>query len=122
MLIANASFFSPTAPADTVPKLLLQMKTPSKNERWNQAKFGYLDPYFNKAYGDGEVLLIRKEVYYRNMILFVQQIQSLVTFWGAGLVKTNIATLSCDSALAWYISKLSDFDRNTLNNDLSMKN
>ena len=32
MLVANASSSSPTSPADTAPKPLLQVETPSKNE------------------------------------------------------------------------------------------
>ena len=53
--------------------------------------------------------------------MFVQQIQSLVTFRGAGLVKANIATSLLGSALEWYTSKLSDFDCDALNNNPGVK-
>ena len=54
-------------------------------------------------------------------MLFVQRLQSLVTIRGAALVKTNIAISLQGSALEWYISELSDFDRDALNNDLGVK-
>lgn len=54
-------------------------------------------------------------------MLFVQHLQSLVMFWGADLVKANIATLLRGSALEWYTFELSDIDCNTLNNNLSVK-
>lgn len=54
-------------------------------------------------------------------MLFIQRFQNLVIFREAALVKANIGTSLQDSALEWYTSELSDFDRNTLNNDPSMK-
>ena len=62
-----------------------------------------------------------KDVYYRNVVLFVQHFQSLVTFRGATLVKVNIGTSLRGSALEWYTFELSNFDRNALNNDPRVK-
>lgn len=90
-------------------------------ERWNQADLGYFDPHFDKTYGKGKEVFVSKNVYYRNVILFVQRLQSLVTFKGAALVKANIATSLRGSALEWYISKLSNFEHDALNNDLGVK-
>ncbi len=64
---------------------------------------------------------VGKDVYYRNVVFFVQRLQNLVTFRGATLVKANIATSLRGSALEWYTSELSDFDRNALNNDPGVK-
>lgn len=64
---------------------------------------------------------VGKEVDYRNVVLFVQQIQSLVTFQEPGLVKANIATSFHGSALEWYTSELSNFDRDAFNNDPDIK-
>lgn len=60
-------------------------------------------------------------MYSKNVVLFVQCFQSLVTFWDITLVKTNIATSLLGSPLEWYTSELSNFDRNTLNNNPGMK-
>lgn len=64
---------------------------------------------------------VEREVYYKNVVLFVQQIQGLVTFQEAGLVKANIVTCFHGSALVWYTSELRDFDRDALNNDPGVK-
>lgn len=40
-------------------------------ERWNQAALSYFDPHFNKAYGKSEIVLVGKDVYYKNVVLFV---------------------------------------------------
>ena len=90
-------------------------------ERWNQADLGYFDPHLDKAYEEGEIVSVGKDVYYRNVVLFVQRLQSLVTFRGAVLMKANIAKSLRGSALEWYTSKLSNFDRNALNNDPGVK-
>ena len=51
----------------------------------------------------------------------MQCLQSLVIFWGAAFVKTNITTSLQGSALEWYTSELSNFDRNMLNNNPGVK-
>lgn len=67
------------------------------------------------------MVLVGKDVYYKNMVLFVQRLQSLVTFKGAALVKANMAMSLRGSALEWYTSELSNFDRNALNNNPGVK-
>lgn len=52
----------------------------STTKRWNQADLGYFDPYLNRAHRGGKIVSIGKDVYYRNVVLFVQRLQSLVTF------------------------------------------
>ena len=99
---------------DSLPKTL--------TERWNQANLGYFDPHLDKANSKDEIVLIGKDVYYRNLVLIVQRLQSLITFRDAVFVKANVATSFRDSALKWYTSKLSNFDRNALNNNPGVKN
>lgn len=53
-----------TSAPDSIPKI--------SQERWNQGELGYFDPHFDKAYGDGEVVSVGKDVYYKNVLLFVQ--------------------------------------------------
>lgn len=100
------------------PNSSAKMSTPPDNptktaERWNQADLGYFDPHPDKAHGEEEIVSVGKNIYYKNVVLFVQRLQSLATFKGAALVKANIATSLRGSALEWYISKLSDFDGHT---------
>ena len=79
---------------------VLSSEQPTRLERWNQADLGYFDPHLDdKAHGAGEVVSVGKDVYYRNVVLFTQRIQNLVTFKGTTLVKANIATSLYGSAL-----------------------
>lgn len=87
------------------------------NKRWNQSDLRYFNFYLDKAHGKGKIVLVSKDVYYKNVVLFVQYLQSLVTFKGVVFVKVNITIFFLGFALKWYTSKLNDFDHNTLNNN-----
>lgn len=69
----------------------------------------------------GEVVLVRKNIYYKNMLLSIQHIQNLVMFKSATPVKVNISTSLRRSALEWYTSKLIEFNCDLLNNDPDIK-
>ncbi len=81
----------------------------------------YFNLHLDRAQGVVEIVSVGKDVYYRNIVLFLQRLQSLVTFRDTALVKANIATSLRGSALEWYTSELSDFDCNALNNNPGMK-
>lgn len=40
-------------------------------KRWNQANLRYFNPYLNNIYNKGEIVLMKKKVYYKNMMLFI---------------------------------------------------
>lgn len=95
---------SPSATPLPNPDATAKAPTPSNasskvTERWNQSNLNYFDPYLDKTYKDRKIVLVGKDVYYKNVVLFVQQLQSLVTFKGAALLKTNIVTSLCGSVL-----------------------
>lgn len=43
----------------------------ASKERWNQVDLGYFDPYLDTEYGEDEIVLVGKDVYYGNVILLV---------------------------------------------------
>ena len=88
---------SPVATPKTHPGANFFPKTTTK--RWNQSDLGYFDPHLDRAYKEDKIVLAGKEVYYWNVVLFVQRFQSLVIFQGAALVKANIITSLWGSAL-----------------------
>lgn len=99
-LVLRQSAFStvspdPNALSKAPPRANLLLKT---IERWNQADYRYFDLNLNKTYSKSEIVLDGKNVYYKNVVFFVQRLQSLVTFKGAGLVKANIVVFLCDLA------------------------
>lgn len=59
---------------------------------------------------------------YKNMMLFVQHLPTLVTFSVATLMKGNIATSFQNPLFKLYSSQFSNFDRNALNNKPDIKN
>ncbi len=123
LLLRESSSATPPPDPDATPKSLSAGDSLPKasTERWNQADQGYFDPHLDRAHGEGEIVSVGKDVYYKNVVLFIQRLQSLVTFKGAALVKANVATSFRGSALEWYTSELSDFDRDAFNNDPGVK-
>lgn len=113
------------APLASLPPepFVLSSEQHSQVERWNQADLGYFDPHLDdRVHGAGVVVSVEKDVYYRNMVLFVQRIQNLVTFKGAALVRANIPTSLRGSALEWYTSELDDHERENLDKDPEIDN
>lgn len=92
-------------------------------ERWKQADLGYFDPQLDeKAHGPSNVVFAGKNVYYRNIVLFVQCIQNLITFKGTALVRNNIFTSLRGFALEWYTSELDNQEWESLNKDAGIDN
>ena len=72
-LLLRESSPDPDATPKAHPGADSQPKTTT--ERWNQADLGYFNPHLDtKAHGEGEVVSVGKDVYYRNVVLFVQRI------------------------------------------------
>ena len=53
---------------------------------------GFFDPNLFTNYGEGEVVLVEKKLYYRNIILFIKRIKDFVTIKGYELVRANLNT------------------------------
>lgn len=82
LLLRNSpSTNSPPNP-NASPKAHLGTDSLSKTttKRLNQVDLGYFDPHLDKVYGEDEIVLVRKDVYYTNVMLFVQCLWSFVTF------------------------------------------
>lgn len=92
LLLKKSLSTTPASDLNAILKLLSSGDSLPKTstERWNQADLGYFDPYLNRAHGEGEVVSVGKDVYYRNIVFFVQHLQSLITFKGVAFVKVNI--------------------------------
>lgn len=57
---------------DSLPK--------ASTKKWNQADFGYYHLHLDRTHGEGEIVSVGKDVYYRNVVFFVQHLQKLITF------------------------------------------
>lgn len=76
------------------------------DKKWVQTKLGYFDLHLNMAYRKKKVITVGRNIYYQNIVLFVQRIRDLIVFKGADLVKANLATSLQGSALEWHTFKL----------------
>lgn len=82
----------------------------------------YFDPHFNiKVHQLGKMVLVRKNICYKNVILFVLRVQNLVIFKSAIMVKVNMAILLYGFILKQYTIDLNNFDYNILNINLRIK-
>lgn len=90
------------------------ISTGSDNGKWNATEIGYFDPHLDKSYGDGEIVTVGKDVYYRSVLLFVERIKDVASVKGEAIVRTNLNTCFRGSALAWYTAELSNLERRGL--------
>lgn len=78
---------------------ILASEHPTQVKYWKHADLGYFDSDLDdKAHDAEKVVLVGKNVYNWNVILFTQRIQSLATFKGATLGKIIVPYLSMTSS------------------------
>lgn len=65
---SSTPLFNPNASSKLSPPADLPSKS---TKRWNQADLGYFNLHLNKAHREGEIVSMGKNVYYRNIVLFV---------------------------------------------------
>ena len=85
--------------------------TGSGSLSWQLADLGYFNPMLDKSYGEGEVVTVGKDVYYRSVILFIERIKDLASVKGATLVRSNVNTCLRGTALTWYTAELLNLER-----------
>ena len=91
LLFRNSTFSTPLPNPNTSSKILSLTNLQSKaTDRWNQLDLAYFDLHLDRVYGEGKIVSVGKDIYYRNVVLFVQRLQSLVTFKEAVFVKANV--------------------------------
>lgn len=123
LLLRDFSSFTSLSNPNTSSKALPSTNFQSKAiNRWNQLDLNNFDPHLNrKVHDESKMVLVGKNIYYRNMLLFMQLIQNLAMFKDIALVKANIPTSLKRSALEWYTFELTEFNHDVLNNNPSIK-
>lgn len=73
LLLKESLFATPPSNPNTIPKALpgsdFLLKT--STERWNQADQGYFDLHLNRVHREGEIISVKKDVYYKNIVFFI---------------------------------------------------
>ena len=80
-------------------------------ERWNPSDLGYFDPHLDKSYGEGEIVTVGKDTYFRSVILFTERLRDVAAVKGFPIVKANLNTALRGTALLWYTTELSDLEK-----------
>ena len=108
----------PTPPTLAVPtpqEVPTPTNTPvQKDTKWRPEELGFFDPLLDKSYGTGDTAMVGKDLYYRNVFLFIERIEDLARIKGDELIAANINTCLRGTALGWYTSELSTLTRNGL--------
>lgn len=72
LLLGDSPSMTPPPNLNASAKMSTSPDNPTKTtKRWNQADLGYFDPHLDKAHGEGEIVSVEKDVYYRNVVFFV---------------------------------------------------
>lgn len=81
------------------------------NNQWKAEDIGFFDPHLPQSYGSGPVVRDGKDLYYRNVHLFVERVRDLSKTKGDELIKTNLNTCLRGTALIWYTAELTELER-----------
>ena len=84
--------------------VLTQLSTlvPMQRQDGTQQILDYFDPHLDKSHGEGRIITVGKDIYYRSAILFVERIRDLATVKGWSIVRSNLSIALRGSALTWY--------------------
>lgn len=75
-------------------------------DRWNLFDLEFFDFNLDKSFDNDDVVTVNKNVYFRNVILFIDKVRDLIVIKNSTTVRANINTALRDSALIWYIAEL----------------
>ena len=80
---------------------------------WRSEDLDFFDPHLpvTSKYGSESMVRDGKDVYYRNVHLFIERILNLAVTKDHDVVKTNLNTCLQDIALIWYIDELTALKR-----------
>lgn len=81
------------------------------DNKWNVIDFGFFDSHFDKSYKKDEIVIVEKDMYYRNLIFFVKRIRDFVIIKKTIFVRNNLNIVLKNSILIWYIIEFSNLER-----------
>jgi hypothetical protein len=74
----------------------------------------FFDSQLNSLYDSSDVVQIERNLYYKDVYLFVKRIKNVVIMSETDAVRTNLSTCLRDSTQVWYIEDLSDLKKEAL--------
>ena len=96
--------------------------TLSQLTHWKADKISLFNSHLNKSHEEGEIVTVRKDIYYWSVMLFIECIWDMTTIKEAQLVRMNLNICLWEASLIWYISELFNLERVDLwNNENSVE-
>lgn len=80
---------------------------------WKTEDLGYFHPDLPDR-DESAVRTVSNQTHYRDVLVFLDRLRDLVTLKGEDVVRANIHASLRGSALAWYTSELSEFERQSV--------
>ena len=74
----------------------------------------YFDFQFDKFYGEGEIVIVKKNTYFRNVIFFIKRLRDVIFIKGFFMIKINLNITLKNTILLYYIIKLLNFEKVSL--------
>jgi DNA-binding transcriptional MerR regulator len=92
------------------------LKNYRQQKRWNSADIDFFDSNFDDkfAFIDEAVIHANKNIYYRNVHVFVERIKKMIIMLESKMIKKNLSSCFRESILMWHIAKLFDVSRRNL--------
>jgi hypothetical protein len=85
-------------------------------ERWNSADIDFFDSNFDEkfAFIDEAVIHANKNIYYRDVHVFVERIKKMIIILESEMIKKNLSSCLRESVLMWHTVELFDVSRRIL--------
>ncbi len=74
----------------------------------------FFDSQLDLSYDSSDVVQVNRDLYYRNVYLFVKRVKNVVIMSDVDAVRTNLSTCLKESTQVWYTEELSDLEKKTL--------
>ena len=73
----------------------------------------FFDFKFEKSYDSDDVVQINRNVYYRNVFMFVKKIKNAIITYKIKTIKINLSICLRETVQIWYIENFSDLKKQT---------
>jgi hypothetical protein len=100
---------SPTYALKASENTALQTKSNS-----HASDVGFFDPQLDPSYGPGDVAQVGRDLYSRDVYLFVEKVKDAVIMSGADAVRAGLFACPRGSAQVWYPESLIDLEKEAL--------
>jgi hypothetical protein len=93
---------------------IIDVVTIAKKSSFRVSDVKFFDSQLNLFYDSDDVVQIKRDLYYRNVYLFVERVKIAVIMFDVEIVRTNLSACLRETTHVWYIEDLSDIEKKAL--------